>query len=136
MTATFPERRSTVSGADNPIHAPTTPNSGGPRGRVLLRAAVNAVMIANRLASGARAATAQGNSEEGDREEGRVSLRAAANAVMATNRLARGARAATAQGDSEGNDREEGHMSLRAAANVVIAANRISDGERASTTEI
>ena len=54
-------------------------------------------MATNRLAGGARAATAQGNSEEGDREEGRVSLRAAANVVMATNRVSGGERASTTE---------------------------------------
>ena len=97
MTATFPERRSTVSGAENPLHAPTTPSSGGPRGRALLRAAANAVMVTNRLARGARAATAQGNSEEGDREEGRVSPRAAANVVIAANQISGGERASTTE---------------------------------------
>ena len=62
-----------------------------------MRAATNAVMIANRLASGARAATAQGNLEEGDREEGRVSLRAAANLVIAANRVSGGERASTTE---------------------------------------
>ena len=54
-------------------------------------------MAANRLAGGARAATAQVNSEGGDRTEGHMSMRAAADIVIAANRVSGGGVESTAE---------------------------------------
>ena len=52
MTAAFPARRSSVSGPENPLHAPETA-----RNRVPLRTVANAVVAANRVSRGARTTT-------------------------------------------------------------------------------